>query len=256
MFGCGSFVRPPSARRPVNNAAVGSTTVAHWDHALADRLVRAVVAGQFQLGRFKHYPDQDVDSVTADLLGWAFSEFAKFDPARAGFSTWIHQFASARVHNVHRDRGRVAHREAVYASGGEYAGEYAKASTSLRDLGGETRRVPVVMPDEVLEPEAAEPETFEGEIVTSRSEPGPTFAETLGAFVRHARRMTQDASRQGRTYDPAQQLAVGAFAKHLKTSVRGTRGIFLERADLCRIVGFVTVPSYGWFFYATRSLTK
>ncbi len=61
--------------------------------------------------------------------------------------------------------------------------------------------------------------------------------------------MTKDASRQGHTYEPAQAMAVKALAEKLNLGHRATLGLFEDRPDLCRVVGFPPIPSRRWFAY-------
>jgi hypothetical protein len=59
------------------------------------------------------------------------------------------------------------------------------------------------------------------------------------------------------SYEPAQVLVVKAVARRLELSVRGTRGLFEDRADLCRIVGFTfgALPCVDWFWRACADQT-
>ncbi len=232
-----------AAPRPGSAASVH---IAHWDSEAAERLVSDVVGEHFKLGMFHHFPDIEDQDVIQELLRWAYAEFPKFNPARAKFSTWIVTFAKNRIHNINRGRSRVAKQEAKACSGREYADE-----APFIDGGASERRVPVCYPEEIIDPPTRRPgdgETLEGECVGGDLD--LPLVDWLSLVYREARRLTADASRERMSYEPAQRVAVAALGRKLNWSVRGIRGVFEDRADLRRAVGFSDLPCRDWFWRA------
>lgn len=210
---------------------------AAWDNSLAENIVKPIVLKRFRMGRFDQFFELSKEDVAQELIRWALAEFHKFDPAKATFSTWLTMFATARIHNLHRDRSRQGVREGRYASTTEYR----------RD--GDGNRVPVVYPEEVIDPADPEPETVEGEIVGGAGD--LLLADWLHTVYIHARRITATQKQQGWTYERAQAIAVGFLIRKLGISTRGARGLFEDRVDLCRVVGFPPLPSRMWFARAS-----
>lgn len=180
-------------------------------------LIRAAV--RRHSGLFHHFRDRDTDDLCQDML----IEVLKAVPNYNGTSLFVNFVSGVvqrRMINWSRNCGRRAERDAVYAS------------LNAGDV------VEVIDPPE-------DPETVEGEIIDTEGH--GSLVDWLGMVYRHAKRLTQTASRQGCSYEPAQRLAVAALARKLRWSVRGTRGVFEDRADLRAVIRFEQVPSRMWF---------
>jgi hypothetical protein len=81
-----------------------------WDEASARALVSAVVSQK--LGLFAAYQSQvGVDDLHSEALGAAHRGFARFDPTRSSFSTFVTLCAGRRLLTLARDLGRRARRE-------------------------------------------------------------------------------------------------------------------------------------------------
>ncbi len=217
--------------------------VVAWDEKAeetAGRLVNGVVVKNREL--FKHYHDIGIQDMISDVLMDLRREFPSYNPKYA-FSTWVTMVAKCRLIDRCRRRARVAEREAVYAGGKQFAND---GTSRIGDQG--TRRVPVYEADEVLDPEPAEPETVDGEAVGGDGE--QTLSEWLHTVHVYARRLTQSPEhRARRTYDAAQVLTIKALQRKMNLTVRGMRGLFEDRQDLCNVVGFdrAELPSVMWF---------
>lgn len=180
------------------------------------RLVRRTA--ERHIGLFHHFPDIDIDDMTQTLLPYVWKALPAYKEGNS-WQNFVMGVAHRKLLNAVRDRYRMARHDKLGARPAD-------------DI-------------EVLDPIPPEPETFEGEICGGDGK--PLLVDFLGMVYRHARRLTADASRQGMSYEPAQRVAVGAFARRYKMSVRETRGVFEDRPDLCRVLGFPPLPSRAWF---------
>lgn len=201
------------------------------------RFVGAVVRRNEAL--FEHFPDIGRDDLKSEIYQKCMEALPSFNPAKASLSTFISRVAHFRLLDIKRSRTRKAEHERVYA--------VATLTREQRIRANEihTPEEYIPEPEDVVEPPKPGPETVEGEIVGSSDT--QTLAEWLLQAYVYARRMCARASRQGRTYEAAQAVAVAGLARKLKLSVRGTHGLFEDREDLRRVLGFRNLPSRAWF---------
>jgi hypothetical protein len=195
-------------------------------------IVRACVRRHF--GLFAAYREISIDDLCQEMWIELRKAWHNYDPERR-LDTFVNTVVQRKMINKARDRGRAAVHEDRFKE-------------------SQQRKVAVGEVVEVLDPIEPEPETFEGEIVGGDGQ--PLLVDWLGMVYKHAKRLTKDYSLQGHTYEPAQALAVAAIARKLVLSVRGVRGLFEDRLDLCRVIGFVQVPSHGWFQNAVEDGVK
>jgi hypothetical protein len=194
-------------------------------------MIRAAVERKRTL--FFHFPDLDHEDRFQECWKAVTQARPTFDPARASWSTFVARICNNRQIDLWRQRTRQVSRETVAASGRHYAPSKG---------GGLT---PVYEADEVIDP-VEQGETFEGEVVGGDGQ--LLLVDWLHAVFVHAKRLTNTpAYRMRRTYDAAQLLALAALKRKLQYSIRQTRGLMLDRPDLCRIIAMNDVPGHNWF---------
>lgn len=205
------------------------------------KVIRAVV--RRHKGLFHHFRDRDEDDLCQDMLLEVLKALPNYNP-RFRFDKYVCTVVNRKLINWSRNCSVRARYDAAYART-----EKDLIITAAAPARPDETRVVVNGQEDFVDEEFVDEfcgaESFEGEIVGGEGE--PPLVEWFGEVFRHARRITAKAGRERRTYEPAQQLAVAALARKLKTSVRGTRGQFEDREDLRRVVGFSTIPSRMWF---------
>jgi DNA-directed RNA polymerase specialized sigma24 family protein len=124
--------------------------------------------------RVSQFPQLDHGELFQDCRIRVMLAMPRYDP-RYSLLTFVNDIVSKRLIDLHREHERRRGRETIAAARRKYAGAGADGE----------RRVPVVYPDEVLEPEEPAPETVEGELLGSSET--ETLAEWCSMIRRDAR---------------------------------------------------------------------
>jgi RNA polymerase sigma factor (sigma-70 family) len=110
---------------------------------------------------FIHFPEVTRDDLVQQAMA-AVIQSRGFKPTSSNWSTWVYTVAARTMIDLWRRRAKVADREGEYASDTEYA-----ATSCATGENRDARRVPVVYPDEVIDPDEPPPETVDGEVLGS-----------------------------------------------------------------------------------------
>lgn len=192
-------------------------------------LVRAGVA------KFKHRAenrrDLDEDDLFQEILAQCRRCFCAYDATKAKLNTWVYRICVNRITDKGRSGARHDARIENYAS--------TRPEAYEAEI--------IFEPDDVNE-------IVDGELAGGAGQ--PTVAEFL-AFVyagckKGQRAYPRNLHQGRRTFTAAQAVACGLLKARLKYSSRQMAGLFEDRSDLRRIIGFDEVPTYRWFVDAAR----